>query len=127
MVFRAGAFRGRLREVQRTVAAFGAAEVVDYRKGWFADSLPGSHETVDVVLLDVDLRESTRTCLLNLVPRLARDGVIFSQDGHLQAIVELLADRTFWTDQIGCQPPAIAGLGTKKFLKFEMKQGRPST
>ena len=38
--FRAGAFRGRLPSVRRTVARFGAPEVCEFRKGWFADTLP---------------------------------------------------------------------------------------
>lgn len=116
MVFRAGAFRGRLREVQRTVEAYGAPEVVEYRKGWFNETLPLLTETVDVAFLDVDLLESTRTCLVHLVPRLRRGGVIFTQDGHLRAIAELLGDASFWRNEVGIEPPAIPGLGRKKFL-----------
>jgi len=116
MVFRAGAFRGRLREVQRTVEAFGAPEVVEYRKGWFHETLPQLQESVDVALLDVDLLASTETCLVHLVPLLRRGGVIFTQDGHLRAIAARLADARFWRDQIGIEAPAIAGVGRKKFL-----------
>lgn len=118
MVFRAGAFRGRLREVQRTVERFGAPEVVDYRKGWFADTLPQFREPADVVFLDVDLLASTRTCLVELMPRLRPGGSLFTQDGHLRAIRELLADPGFWRDEVGIEPPPIAGLGTKKFLEI---------
>lgn len=120
MVFRRGAFHGRLREVQRTVAAFGAPEVVEYRKGWFADTLPNLDQPVDVVLLDVDLLASTRTCLLHLAPRLRRGGVIFTQDGHLRAVADLLADPAFWRDEVGIAPPAIAGVGREKFLTIRL-------
>ena len=122
-VFRRGAFHGRLREVQRTVATFGAPEVVDYRKGWFADTLPHFHEPVDVVLLDVDLLASTRTCLVHLAPRLRPGGVIFTQDGHLRAIADLLADEVFWRDEVGVVPPRIAGLGRDKFLAITFATG----
>jgi O-methyltransferase len=115
-VFRRGAFHGRLREVQRTVARFGAPAVVDYRKGWFSETLPGFDGVVDVALLDVDLLASTRTCLVHLVPRLRPGGVIFTQDGHLRAIADLLADPAFWLDEVGVAPPRIAGLGRDKFL-----------
>jgi O-methyltransferase len=122
-VFRRGAFHGRLREVQRTVATFGAAGVVDYRKGWFADTLPQFDEPVDVALLDVDLVASTRTCLLHLAPRLRPGGVIFTQDGHLRAIAALLADPAFWRDEVGVAPPRIPGLGRDKFLALTFAAG----
>jgi O-methyltransferase len=118
MEFRAGAFRGRLREVERTVARFGAPEVVEYRKGWFAATLPGFDQPVDVALLDVDLLESTRACLAHLVPRLRPGGVLFSQDGHLRAVVTLLGDERFWREEVGVEPPHVAGLGAEKFLEI---------
>lgn len=120
MTFRAGAFRGRLREVQRTVEAFGAPEVVEYRKGWFRETLPLLAETVDVAFLDVDLLESTRTCLVHLVPRLRPGGVIYTQDGHLAAIAALLADPRFWRDEVGVEPMPIEGLGRDKFLAIRV-------
>lgn len=115
-VFRRGAFHGRLREVQRTVARFGAPEVVEYRKGWFADTLPSFVGPVDVALLDVDLLASTRTCLVHLVPHLRPGGIVFTQDGHLRAIADLLADADFWREEVGVAPPHIGGLGRDKFL-----------
>lgn len=123
MVFRAGAFRGRLREVQRTVAHFGAPEVVDYRKGWFADTLPEFREPADVVFLDVDLLASTRTCLSELMPRLRPGGSLFTQDGHLRAIRELLGDARFWREEVGIEPPAIPGLGVAKLLEIRLHPG----
>lgn len=116
VVFRAGAFRARLRGVQRVLDRYGAPEVVRLHKGWFADTLPAFDATVDVALLDVDLLSATRTCLRHLVPRLRPGGVIFSQDGHLRAIVALLGDRRFWADEVGVPPPRIVGLGERKLI-----------
>lgn len=124
MTFREGAFRGRLREVQRTVARFGAPEVVEWRKGWFADTLPAFEGAVDVALLDVDLLASTRTCLVHLIPRLRPDGVLFSQDGHLRATVDLLRDDAFWRDDVGVDAPTIRGLGAAKLLEIEPRRMR---
>ena len=104
--------------MQRTVARFGAPEVVEWRKGWFADTLPAFDVPVDVALVDVDLLASTRTCLARLVPRLRADGVLFSQDGHLRATVELLARESFWVNDVGIAPPVIRGLGTAKLLEI---------
>ena len=117
--FRAGAFRGRLPSVRRTVARFGEPLVCDFRKGWFADTLPTFEGQVDVALLDVDLLTSTRTCLQHLVPRLRPGGVVFTQDGHLRAVVELLGDPRFWRDEVGVEPPRIRGLGSAKLLAIE--------
>ncbi len=119
MQFRAGAFRGRLTEVRRNVARYGAPEVVDYCKGWFHETLPQLDASIDVVLLDVDLLESTRTCLLHLVPRLRPGGLVFTQDGHITAIATLLGDARFWRQEVGVEPPRIEGLGRRKFLVMQ--------
>jgi O-methyltransferase len=116
--FRAGAFRGRLPSVRRTVARFGAPEVCEFRKGWFADTMPALDTPVDVALLDVDLLASTRTCLRALVPQLRPGGAVFTQDGHLRAVVDLLADARFWRDEVGIAPPRIPGLGRRKLLEI---------
>lgn len=116
VVFRAGAFRGSLASVQRTVTDLGAIDVCRFEKGLFEHTLPRLGEQLDVVVLDVDLLSSTRTCLIELTPRLAPDGVIFSQDGQLRATHELLGDPAFWRDQVGVAPPLIEGLGRDKLL-----------
>lgn len=120
--FRAGAFRARLPRVERAVGRYGAPEVCRFHKGWFADTMPAAIpsmvEAVDVALLDVDLLESTRTCLAHLMPRLRPGGVVFSQDGHLEAIAGLLASPAFWTDEIGVAPPRVIGAGRDKLIEI---------
>lgn len=116
--FREGAFAGRLAEVERTVRTHGAIEVCRFVKGWFEETLPGFRDPIDVALLDVDLLASVRTCLVHLFPRLSPGGVLFTQDGHLKATVRMLADRGFWTGEVGVPPPAIRGLGREKFLEI---------
>lgn len=119
IVFRAGAFTGRLASVQRTVERFGAIEVCQFHKGLFEETMPRLDPDlrIDVALLDVDLLSSTRTCLKALHPRLRPGGVIFSTDGHLKAIVQLLGDRGFWRDEVGAPgAPPIPGLGRDKLL-----------
>jgi O-methyltransferase len=116
--FREGAFRGTVSLVRRTVARFGAPEVCEFVKGWFADTLPLLNAPLDVVLLDVDLVESTRTCVRWLYPRLRPEGVLLSQDGHLRGTVALLGDRRFWLDEVGVEPPVVQGLGTAKLVEI---------
>jgi O-methyltransferase len=116
VVFRAGAFPGRLPAVRRVVERFGAPRVVEFRKGWFEETMPGFAAPVDVALLDVDLLASTRTCLVHLFPRVRSGGVVFTQDGHLKAIVELLSSERFWRKEVGVPVPGIEGLGERKML-----------
>ena len=87
-------------------------------KGWFADTLPTLERPLDVVLLDVDLAASTRECVRRLYPRIRPGGALLSQDGHLRATIELLADEGFWRDMVGVSPPPIHGLGTVKLLEI---------
>lgn len=115
--FRKGAFTGRLKAVQRVVQTYGAPEVCTFTKGWFEDTLPDFQTPIDVVLLDVDLLSSTRTCLEALYPQLRPGGVLFTQDGHLEAIVALLRDEAFWL-AMGVPVPSIDGLGQDKLLKI---------
>jgi hypothetical protein len=116
--FREGAFRGTVSVVQRTVAALGRPEVCELVKGWFADTLPTLAGPVDVVLLDVDLVASTRTCVRWLYPRLRPGGVLLSQDGHLTGTVALLSDDGFWRHEVGCPRPVIEGLGRLKLIEM---------
>jgi len=115
--FRMGAFRGTLATVRRTVARYGAPETCTFVKGWFDDTLPPLPGPFDVVLLDVDLVASTRTCVRMLFPRIRAGGTLLSQDGHLRATVALLSDERFWRDEVGVAPPRIAGLGVAKLLE----------
>jgi hypothetical protein len=117
--FRAGAFRARLPSVRRTVERFGAPEVCAFHKGWFADTLPAldPRPHLDVVLLDVDLVDSTRVCVRELYPRLRPGGVLVTLDGQLRATHELLADPAFWRDEVGLPaPPPMRGVGSAKLV-----------
>lgn len=116
--FRKGAFTGRLKSVERTVAEYGAPQVTTFVKGWFEDTLPGFERAVDVVALDVDLLSSTRTCLRWLYPRLRPGGVLFTQDGHLEAIVDLLKGPQLWAE-LGVPAPRVPGLGVDKLLRID--------
>ena len=70
----------------------------------------------DVVVLDVDLAASTRTCLREIWPRLQPGGVLFSLDGQLKATHEILSDSNFWREEVGVDPPLVEGLAQDKLL-----------
>lgn len=123
VAFFAGAFTGRVPTVQKNLERFGAPDVCELHKGWFEETMPGFRMPIDVALLDVDLLASTRTCLVHLFPRVRPGGVVFSQDGHLRAIVELLANDRFWREEVGVAPPLIEGLGTRKLVAIRPAGG----
>jgi O-methyltransferase len=115
---RAGAYCGTLDEVRRNVARYGSIESCRFVPGWFKDSLPGFHERIVAIYLDVDLVASTRTCLVHLYPRLCAGGVLYSQDGHLPLVIALLDDEDFWRREVGCAKPVIEGLGGRKLIRI---------
>ncbi len=114
--FRPGAFRGTLTSVRRRVETWGAIDVCRFVKGNFEETLPRLDVPLDVVVLDVDLSSSTRTCVQNLWPRIRPSGVLFSLDGQLRATHELFSNEGFWREEVGCAPPLIQGLGRDKLL-----------
>jgi O-methyltransferase len=116
--FREGAFRGTIASVERTVEKWGAREVCRFEKGWFEETLPRIDTPLDVVVVDVDLTASLRTCVRELWPRLRAGGILFTLDGQLRATHELLGDRRFWLDEVGVEPPEVDGLGRDKLLEL---------
>lgn len=53
-----------------------------------------------------------------LWPLLAPGGVMFSQDGHLPLVLDVLKDEAFWRGELRCGPPEIIGMGRKKLVWF---------
>ncbi|MBI2372848.1 MAG: class I SAM-dependent methyltransferase [Deltaproteobacteria bacterium] len=116
VVFRRGAFTGRLGAVRRVIEAHGAPERVALVKGWLEETLPSFDSHVDIAILDLDLLSSTRTAIKAIYPRLRPGGVLFTQDGHLRKIAELLGSERFWREEVGVEVPRIEGLMKKKLL-----------
>ena len=114
--FSRGKYAGALEEVKANVSRYGCERQCTFIKGWFDDTMPHFSEAVVVGFLDVDLVSSTKTCLRHLFPRLRPGGSLFSQDGHLPRIIELLESTSFWREEIGCEPPCILGLRREKLV-----------
>ena len=120
VVFFKGAFTGRIPTVTRNLERFGRPDCAVLHKGLFQETLPGElPEVIDLALLDVDLLSSTAVCVRNIYPRLRPGGVLYSQDGHLREIADLLGSDAFWRDEVGCARPPIEGLGIRKFLRIQ--------
>jgi O-methyltransferase len=48
----------------------------------------------------------------HLYPLLVPGGAIFSHDGHIPLVVDVLRDAKFWEAEVGCPVPEMDGLGT---------------
>src|SRR5205814_2011900 len=80
-------------------------------KGWFAATLARSpvSDVVRVVFIDCDSAKGTQEVLLGVVPSLAGDGVVFSQDFHIAPVRELLLDPGTW-ERYGRGGPSLERL-----------------
>jgi O-methyltransferase len=114
--FSPGKYRGGLDEVRENVRRRGAPESCTYVRGWFDQSLPAFDEPIAALYVDVDLASSTRTCLKYLYPLISPGGYVFSQDGHLPLVIDVLTDTGFWEKDVGAPPPRFRGLGTSKLV-----------
>jgi O-methyltransferase len=125
--FEGGKFRGTLENVLETVTQYGCIDVCEFVPGWFEETLPSFGESVAAAYVDVDLASSTRTCLRYLYPLLSPGGVLVSQDGDFPLVVDAFRDEQLWRRDIGCDPPRMDGLGTKKIVFVHRPPARELT
>ncbi|MGB8951796.1 MAG: TylF/MycF/NovP-related O-methyltransferase [Candidatus Aminicenantales bacterium] len=114
--FRQGDYAASLEQVKQNIFTFGESSVVDFIQGFFQDTMPYWQGRAAAIVLDVDLVESTKTCLRYLWPRLSPGGVLFSQDGHLSEICDLLNDKKFWAELGEKNAPKFIGLGKEQMV-----------
>lgn len=109
--FDGGNFAGTLDEVRANVERYGDPTTCRFIPGWFDDTMPRFDEPIAAAYLDVDLAQSTRTCLEHLWPRISPGGVLVSQDGDFPLVIEefrSFADR---------EEVKVEGLGRRKMLR----------
>ena len=112
--FDAGKFAGTLGEVKDNVNTYGDISVCNFIEGWFKDTMPSFNKKIALAYLDVDLAESTRTCLKYLYPQLSPGGAIYSQDGDFPLVIEVFKDKKFWLEEVGCNDiPPVENLRKK--------------
>jgi O-methyltransferase len=116
--FPQGDWRGSLDEVKETIRKFGELECCEFVEGWFQDTMPLFRRRIAAIYLDVDLAESTRTCLKYLHPQLVPGGVIYSQDGHLPLVLAVFNDPAFWREELQTEMAEIDGFGTSQLISL---------
>ena len=116
IVFRQGDYASDLDIFMRNLAAVGEPSVVQVKKGWFSDTLPGWTRPIMLMLIDVDLVSSTNDCFSVLWPKVVDGGMFFSHDGHVDEIAEMFATEEFWRTVCHAPRPTMWGLGTEKLI-----------
>jgi O-methyltransferase len=116
--FSEGDYACSLEQVKTSVERYGHIECCEFKEGWFEDTMPEFSQPVLAAYVDVDLVSSTRTCLRHLYPLLVPGGRIFSQDGHLQRCVELMANDDFWENEVGYPKPEMILLGERNLVEI---------
>jgi O-methyltransferase len=127
VTFVKGEYCGNLDEVKANVSKYGRVEVCRFIKGWFEETLPHFNESISALYLDVDLASSVQVCLKYLYPLLEPGGVLYSHDGHLPLVIEILNDDEFWENEVGCKKPHIEGLWKKKLITIVKEKETQTT
>jgi len=81
------------------ITRFGEIAACRMVPGWFADTLaaqPIRSSVVGSVYIDCDLAKGTFEVLQGVLPALASDGIIFTQDYHIPPVKRLLHDPETW-------------------------------
>ena len=107
-----GFLKAGLDEVRANVEKYGAIEVCEFRKGWFADTLPGLEGPVALCFLDVDYQASLHDCVLNLWPLLTERGYMFIDEYVFVDYCALFFSERYWRTYFDSDPPGLIGAGS---------------
>lgn len=94
--------------VEHNITKYGDISVCSFHPGWFADTLAKHPVTVPVrmVYIDCDVPIGTKEALAGVLPALVKDGVVYTQDYHLDDVKQVLNDPKTWSE-FGVAMPTI--------------------
>lgn len=107
-----GLFKGSLETVQDHVRTYGEIDGVQFRQGWFKDTLPDHTEPIVLMFMDVDLDSSMHDCVVNLWPHIVKRGHLFVDDYTQMRHCALFFSERFWRVYLNTRPPGLMGSGT---------------
>lgn len=106
-----GMYAGALAEVRDNVTRYGAIASCEFLPGLFAQSLSALPPHVVFAFVDVDLTSSMQDCVRQVWPRLADEGVIYTDDSCDMEVVRVWFDDAWWQREIGTRAPGYVGSG----------------
>src|SRR3989344_2419160 len=118
-LYKKGLFKGSLDEVKNNVKRYGEIDNCIFIKGLFEKTMTSFDENIAVAFLDVDYASSTKICLKNLYPLIVPNGVIFSHDGHLPWVREIIFDDAFWQKEVKTKIPKITTKKNERIVRMK--------
>lgn len=113
-VYHKGEYLGTREEVEQNVSRWGEISVCRFVPGWFNESLPEAFtdgQKFVFAVIDVDLSQSMRDCLLSIWPRLQPGSKFYTDDGGELDIAAIFFERDWWKKNLGENPPGLIGAG----------------
>jgi O-methyltransferase len=105
------AYAAKERDVRANLAKYGELDVCSFHPGWFRDTLWHRPQPfpIRMVYIDCDVAQATLEVLSGTLPTLVEDGVIYTQDYHLNDVRTMLDKPETWT-RLGVRAPCIKPL-----------------
>jgi O-methyltransferase len=98
--------------VRENVRRHGAIGSCEFRKGWFAETLPRHREPIVLAFLDVDYQASLDDCIRNLWLHLDDKGYVFIDEFVLRDFCALFWSERYWRTHFDTTPPGLIGAGS---------------
>lgn len=119
-----GSYGARLEAVRDHIARYGDVAVCEFHAGWFADTLASPPAfRVRGAYIDCDLVKGTAEVLAGIVPVLADDGWVYSQDYHIPPVRDLLSSPGLW-HRLGRAIPEIEPV-YRNLARIRMRAAAP--
>lgn len=107
--FETGDYLGTLPEVQRAVEHYGSIGSTTFIQGYFEKTLPKLKVKPAIIMIDVDLVSSARTCLEYLWPQTRKGGLWFTHEAELPTYIHGVFNSTWWHKTFKHCPPLVVG------------------
>jgi hypothetical protein len=106
-----GMYSGSLVEVRANVEKYGNIAQCEFVPGLFSDSLRKIPAKFVFAFLDVDLTSSMKDCIRHVWPRLADEGLVYTDDSCDMEVVRVWFDDQWWQTELGERAPGYVGTG----------------
>jgi O-methyltransferase len=108
--------------VRKHISVYGEIDVCEFVPGWFADTLAKHpiQNPVRAVYIDCDLAKGTREVLHGVLPSLARDGALCSQDYHIDEVRALLDKNASWEEFHQAKPTIVEQYRNLAVFRYTM-------
>ena len=107
-----GMFSCSLDTVKNNIQKYGDISVCEFVQGWFQDTLPHIKGPFIMGFIDVDLKESLKTCITFLYKEFLEDSRIYCHEAPHLENVKIFFDNHWFNLQFKEEAPGFYGAGT---------------